>query len=106
MLTPNDSTFLALDLGGTNLYLSLAYIIVQFSEHSLCCRRVCQVELHGDKTFTLQQQKYRVSEALKTGEATVLFGMLSEPCPSIDHLISNRFKIKIKTFPFCLSDFV
>ena len=25
VLTPNDSTFLALDLGGTNLYLSLPY---------------------------------------------------------------------------------
>jgi hypothetical protein len=32
------------------------------------------VELHGNKTFTLKSQKYRVSEALKTGEATVLFG--------------------------------
>lgn len=45
-----------------------------FPRHSLGCRRVCQVELHGDKTFALKQQKYRVSEALKTGEATVLFG--------------------------------
>lgn len=44
----------------------------------LAYRRVCQVELHGDKTFTLKQQKYRVSEALKTGEATVLFGTLSQ----------------------------
>jgi hypothetical protein len=32
------------------------------------------VELNGDKTFILKSQKYRVSEALKTGEATVLFG--------------------------------
>src|SRR6266852_5845595 len=47
-----------------------------FPRHSLTwlCRRVCQVELHGDRTFTLKSQKYRVSEALKTGEATVLFG--------------------------------
>jgi len=52
-------TFLALDLGGTNL-------------------RVCQVELHGNKTFTLKSQKYRVSEALKTGEATVLFDYLAD----------------------------
>lgn len=42
--------------------------------HVVLYRRVCQVELHGDKTFSLKQQKYRVSEALKTGEATVLFG--------------------------------
>ncbi|KAH9967730.1 hypothetical protein BGW80DRAFT_1339745 [Lactifluus volemus] len=52
-------TFLALDLGGTNL-------------------RVCQVELHGNKTFTLKQQKYRVTEALKTGEASVLFDYLAD----------------------------
>lgn len=36
--------------------------------------RVCEVVLHGDKTFSLRQQKYRVTEALKTGEATALFG--------------------------------
>ena len=34
MLTPNDSTFLALDLGGTNLYLSLSSIIVLSFEDS------------------------------------------------------------------------
>lgn len=90
VLTPNDSTFLALDLGGTNLYLSLYYIVILFAEYSLGCRRVCQVELHGDKTFTLRQQKYRVSEALKTGEATVLFGTLSQSSRP-DHLISNHF---------------
>lgn len=38
------------------------------------CSRVCEVKLNGDQTFTLRQQKYKVSEALKTGEATVLFG--------------------------------
>ncbi|KAF8974696.1 hexokinase [Flammula alnicola] len=47
-------TFLALDLGGTNL-------------------RVCEVVLNGDKTFNLVQQKYKVSETLKSGEATALF---------------------------------
>lgn len=36
--------------------------------------RVCEVVLNGDKTFSLRQQKYRVTESLKTGEATVLFG--------------------------------
>jgi hexokinase len=36
--------------------------------------RVCEVNLHGDHTFALRQQKYKVSEALKTGEATALFG--------------------------------
>ena len=39
-------------------------------------RRVCEVVLHGNKTFSLVQQKYRVSDALKTGEATALFGEL------------------------------
>ncbi|GAW01757.1 hypothetical protein LENED_003368 [Lentinula edodes] len=52
-------TFLALDLGGTNL-------------------RVCQVTLNGDKTFRLRQQKYKVSEGLKTGEAGVLFDYLAD----------------------------
>jgi hexokinase len=32
------------------------------------------VTLHGDNTFSLRQAKYKVSEALKTGEASVLFG--------------------------------
>ncbi|KAH9983484.1 hypothetical protein BJV74DRAFT_776972 [Russula compacta] len=61
-------TFLALDLGGTNL-------------------RVCQVELHGNKTFTLKQQKYRLSEALKTGEATVLFDYLAD---SVDAFLTSN----------------
>jgi hypothetical protein len=39
-------------------------------------RRVCKVDLKGDTTFTLKQQKYKVSEQLKTGEATALFGTL------------------------------
>lgn len=39
--------------------------------------RVCEVILNGDKTFSLHQQKYKVTEALKTGEATALFGMYS-----------------------------
>ena len=30
--------------------------------------------LHGDKTFALRQQKFRVSESLKTGESVALFG--------------------------------
>jgi hypothetical protein len=51
-----------------------SFPLLFFPRYSLGCRRVCQVELHGDKTFTLKSQKYRVSEALKTGEATVLFG--------------------------------
>jgi hypothetical protein len=38
-------------------------------------RRVCEVQLHGDQTFDLRQQKYKVSEALKTGEVSVLFGL-------------------------------
>jgi hexokinase len=32
------------------------------------------VTLHGDKSFSLRQQKYKVSETLKTGEVTTLFG--------------------------------
>lgn len=47
-------TFLALDLGGTNL-------------------RVCEVKLEGNHKFSQKQQKYRVSEDLKEGEARTLF---------------------------------
>ena len=36
--------------------------------------RVCEVKLLGNHQFELRQQKYRVSEALKTGEASALFG--------------------------------
>ena len=35
---------------------------------------MCEVELLGNKEFVLRQQKYKVSEQLKTGEASVLFG--------------------------------
>ncbi|KIK08425.1 hypothetical protein K443DRAFT_672443 [Laccaria amethystina LaAM-08-1] len=52
-------TFLALDLGGTNM-------------------RVCEVVLNGDKTFNLVQQKFKVSEALKSGEASTLFDYLAD----------------------------
>jgi hypothetical protein len=51
----DTSTFLALDLGGTNL-------------------RVCEVRLLGNHKFEMKQQKYKVSDDLKEGEATVLFG--------------------------------
>ncbi|KII95964.1 hypothetical protein PLICRDRAFT_34922 [Plicaturopsis crispa FD-325 SS-3] len=60
-------TFLALDLGGTNL-------------------RVCEVVLHGDHTFTLRQQKYKVSEALKTGESSALFEYLAD---SVDAFLTE-----------------
>ncbi|KAJ3861861.1 hypothetical protein EV359DRAFT_46354 [Lentinula novae-zelandiae] len=61
-------TFLALDLGGTNL-------------------RVCQVVLNGDKSFRLRQQKYKVSDALKTGEASVLFDYLAD---SVDAFLTTH----------------
>ncbi|KAG0699841.1 hypothetical protein DFH29DRAFT_934772 [Suillus ampliporus] len=61
-------TFLALDLGGTNL-------------------RVCEVTLLGDKTFSLRQQKYKVSETLKTGEVTSLFDYLAD---SVDAFLTSH----------------
>ncbi|KAI0685988.1 hexokinase [Cytidiella melzeri] len=67
---PNGSetgTFLALDLGGTNL-------------------RVCEVKLLGNHEFTLRQQKYKVSDALKTGEASVLFDYLAD---SVDAFLTT-----------------
>ncbi|KIJ56588.1 hypothetical protein M422DRAFT_22742 [Sphaerobolus stellatus SS14] len=51
--------FLAVDLGGTNL-------------------RICEVHLNGDKTFSLRQKMYRVSDALKTGDASTLFDYIAE----------------------------
>jgi hexokinase len=38
--------------------------------------RVCAVQLHGDRTFSLHQKKYLLSDALKSGEASTLFGMV------------------------------
>ncbi|KAH9816571.1 hexokinase-domain-containing protein [Melampsora americana] len=51
--------FLALDLGGTNL-------------------RVCEVNLNGDKTFTIKSNKYKLSDEVKTGTAAELFGFIAE----------------------------
>lgn len=56
-------TFLALDLGGTNL-------------------RVCEVQLLGDSKWTMKQQKYKVSDALKTGDVSHLFDYMSVWTPS------------------------
>jgi len=61
-------TFLALDLGGTNL-------------------RVCEVKLLGNKRFELRQQKYKVSDVLKTGEATALFDYMAD---SVDAFLTDR----------------
>jgi len=36
--------------------------------------RICEVHLQGDKTFKLRQKVYRVSDSLKTGDASTLFG--------------------------------
>ncbi|KAF9649343.1 hexokinase [Thelephora ganbajun] len=63
-----EGTFLALDLGGTNL-------------------RVCEVKLNGDHTFSLRQQKYKVSDQLKTGEATALFDYLAD---SVDAFLTSE----------------
>lgn len=48
--------------------------------HSTICsndtapRRVCEVKLDGNHGVQLRQQKYKVSDALKTGDAHALFG--------------------------------
>ena len=104
-----NCTFLALDLGGTNLYVvssppsphprtrssprshttqsphqithSIFFLPTFYSKFYSpplappYSSRVCEVVLDGAKEFTLRQQKYKVSEALKTGEASKLFGM-------------------------------
>ncbi|VDC06234.1 unnamed protein product [Peniophora sp. CBMAI 1063] len=75
-------TFLALDLGGTNL-------------------RVCRVDLHGDKTFSLTQQKYKVSEALKTGEVSTLFDYMAD---SVDAFLTEHSSADSPTNPTAPTD--
>ena len=60
-------TFLAMDLGGTNL-------------------RVCAVKLGGDRTFTIKQEKYRVSDALKMGPVADLFDYMAQ---SVDTFLTD-----------------
>ncbi|KAK4049502.1 hypothetical protein OIO90_005453 [Microbotryomycetes sp. JL221] len=60
-------TFLALDLGGTNL-------------------RVCEVTLLGDHKWTMRQQKYKVSQALKQGDVTALFDYIAN---SVDQFLTE-----------------
>ncbi|KAG9291260.1 hypothetical protein G9A89_021762 [Geosiphon pyriformis] len=60
-------TFLALDLGGTNL-------------------RVCQITFLGGSEIKIKQQKYKVLESLKTGEARALFDFIAE---SIDRFLTD-----------------
>ncbi len=47
--------------------------------------RVCEVKLLGNHDFALRQKKYRVSEALKTGEASALFGEHHSSFPGLPH---------------------
>lgn len=51
--------YLALDLGGTNL-------------------RVCEFELKGDGNYSVRQQKYIISEELKTGDVRHLFDFIAD----------------------------
>ncbi|KAF6762898.1 hexokinase [Ephemerocybe angulata] len=70
-----QGTFLALDLGGTNL-------------------RVCEVVLNGDKTFNLTQKKFKVSDTLKQGEASALFNYIAE---SVDSFMTTHSKTDYTT---------
>ncbi|SNX85477.1 probable glucokinase [Melanopsichium pennsylvanicum] len=60
-------TYLALDLGGTNL-------------------RVCEVALDGNGTFAIKQEKYKVSDALKQGPVTDLFDYMAT---SVDTFLTD-----------------
>ncbi|CCF52284.1 hypothetical protein NDA11_007405 [Ustilago hordei] len=60
-------TYLALDLGGTNL-------------------RVCEVALDGKGTFSIKQEKYRVSDALKQGPVRDLFDYMAR---SVDNFLTD-----------------
>jgi len=52
-------TYLALDLGGTNL-------------------RVCQITFGGSGKLTIKQEKYEVSDSLKTGHSSKLFDFIAD----------------------------
>lgn len=65
-------TYLSLDLGGTNM-------------------RVCEVNLSGDRNFSISQEKYKITEDLKTGEFTELFSYMAK---SIGHFISTKSQSK------------
>lgn len=54
-----EGTYLALDLGGTNL-------------------RVCEVILDGKGSFTMKQQKYKMSDEHKRGKAKDLFMFIAQ----------------------------
>lgn len=69
-------TFLALDLGGTNL-------------------RVCEVRLDGAHGVQLRQQKYKVSDALKTGEARALFDYMADSVDSFLTQIGSQVEDEI-----------
>ncbi|PWN53363.1 hypothetical protein IE53DRAFT_384167 [Violaceomyces palustris] len=60
-------TYLALDLGGTNL-------------------RVCEINLDGKGGFTMKQEKYKVSDALKRGPAKDLFDYMAR---SVDTFLTD-----------------
>ncbi|TKY86201.1 hypothetical protein EX895_005026 [Sporisorium graminicola] len=60
-------TYLALDLGGTNL-------------------RVCEVALDGKGTFAIKQEKYKVSDELKQGPVRDLFDYMAT---SVDTFLTD-----------------
>jgi hexokinase len=73
-LRRNFRTFLALDLGGTNLCECGLTSRAVDDLITSCSRRVCEVKLDGAHGVAMRQQKYKVSDELKTGEANLLFG--------------------------------
>lgn len=56
-------TYLALDLGGTNL-------------------RVCEVKLEGNNQFSVSQRKYKITDELKHGEGRALFDYIADSVAS------------------------
>ncbi|UZJ53788.1 hypothetical protein CBS101457_003108 [Exobasidium rhododendri] len=61
-------TYLALDLGGTNL-------------------RVCEVVLNGDGTFKMTQEKYKLSDEIKRGKSKDLFMYIAK---SVEHFVKHK----------------
>ncbi|CAG8603067.1 22136_t:CDS:2 [Dentiscutata erythropus] len=67
-------TFLALDLGGTNL-------------------RICEIAFEGKGVINVKQQKHKVTENLKTGPANQLFDFIAD---CIDKFLSELVTVQFE----------
>ena len=65
----------------------------------LTCRRVCEVRLFGQHKFEIKQQKYKISQELKEGQAKVLFGRSLSGFTLTPNLFHSRHAPMIRSNP-------